>query len=106
MGSSLVVFLIWSSIGLFFVGMGIACFFAKKAMGFWANIKMPEIEEIKPYNRALGKLYIIFGIFLILFGLPLLSEHTERILFSVIGIMLAVVIMMVIYTRIEQKYRK
>ena len=106
MDNGIGVFLIWSVVGLFFVGMGIVSFFAKKAMGFWANTRVPEIARVRSYNHAVGRLYIIFGILMILFGLPLLSEHVALILFSVIGIMLTVIAMMVIYSRIEQKYRK
>lgn len=106
MNNGIGAFLIWSVIGLFFVGMGIASFFAKKAMGFWANVRVPEIDRVKPYNHAVGRLYIIFGILMVLFGLPLLSGNTAFILFSVLGVMLAVITMMVIYSRIEQKYRK
>lgn len=106
MDNGIGVFLIWSIIGLFFVGMGITSFFAKKAMGFWANVQVPEIDRIKPYNHAVGRLYIVFGILIILFGLPLLRGHTALILFSILGVMLTVIAMMVIYSRIEQKYRK
>lgn len=106
MDNGIGVFLIWSIGGLFFVGMGITSFFAKKAMGFWANVRVSEIDRVRPYNHAVGRLYIIFGIFIILLGLPLLSGHTALILFSIIGVMFAVIAMMVIYSRIEQKYRK
>lgn len=106
MNPKIIAFLIWSAIGLFFVGMGIASHFIKKAVGFWVNVKVPELADIKPYNRAVGRLYIIFGILMMVLGLPLLSKHTEMILISAVGIMFTVITMMILYTRIEQKYRK
>lgn len=103
-------FFIWGILGLAFVVMGIYFFFTKneKPSGFWANAKRFPIEDIKGYNRAMGKLWCIFGLVFVLLGLPLLSEqNTPFILLSVLGMMVEVIVVMVIYTMvIEKKYRK
>ena len=69
----LLAFIIWAVIGLFFVCMGIYCFFAKKPMGFWANAETFAVENVDGYNRAVGKMWIVYGIVFALLGLPMLS---------------------------------
>lgn len=105
----IMAFIIWMLVGAVFVGMGIYEFFSKKEtpFGFWANARTPQIADVKGYNRALGKLWIVFGVVFMLFGIPLLSgQNSPAVLFSVLGIMLAVIAVMAGYTVIEAKYRK
>lgn len=74
--------------------------------------KKTQIEEknIQAYNKALGKLWCVFGFFFILLGTSfLLGEEQNSPLFiiSVIGVILEVIILMAVYTiKIEGKYRK
>lgn len=100
-------FIIWSAIGILFIILGITCFFAKRAVGFWANTSVPEIKEIKPYNYAVGKLWIVFGFVMILLGIPLLyGQNSPYIFITVIGLMYEVIGIAIVYSRIEKKYRK
>ncbi|MBO3443707.1 hypothetical protein [Clostridium sp. CCUG 7971] len=107
-------FIIFVLLGMFFIGEGIYCIKSKKevAFGFWTNGKKPQIEEknIKAYNKALGKLWCVFGFFFILLGTPfLLGEEQNSPLFiiSTIGSILGVIILIAVYTiKIEGKYRK
>lgn len=104
----LLAFIIWAVIGLFFVCMGIYCFFAKKPMGFWANAETFAVENVDGYNRAVGNMWIVYGIVFALLGLPMLSGSPLMIImFSVIGIMIESIAMMIVYTVvIEKKYKK
>ncbi|MGN0416245.1 MAG: hypothetical protein ACI4FX_12285 [Agathobacter sp.] len=101
-------FVIWSIVGCLFIGLGIYSFFAKKAIGFWANAQMFEVTDLKKYNAAVGKLFIVFGMVFILLGLPLLAgQNSPWIFLSVIGALLECIIAMIVYTVvIEEKYRK
>lgn len=101
-------FMIWSAVGCLFIGLGIYSFFAKKAVGFWANAEMFQVTDIKKYNRAVGKLFCIFGIVFIILGLPLLSgQNSAWILLSVLGVMIECITIMMVYTTvIEKKYKK
>lgn len=103
-------FIIWSVCGLFFIGMGIYDFFSKKAkpFGFWANADTLPIENVSAYNRALGKLWIVFGVIFILLGLPLLDgQNSPYIIFSILGMMVEAIVTMAVYILvIEKKYRK
>lgn len=103
----MVAFIIWSVIGVIFMILGISSFFAKRAVGFWANAPIPEIEDTKHYNYAVGKLWIVFGLVMILLGIPLLcGQNSPYIFISVIGLMYEIIGIAIVYSRIEKKYRK
>ena len=101
-------FIIWAIVGCFFIGEGIFSFFAKKATGFWANSKMFEVNDVKKYNHAMGKLWCLFGIVFIVLGIPMLDGQNSPLgLISAIGAILEVIVLIIIYTQvIEKKYRK
>lgn len=108
MAGTIIGFGMWCIVGCFFIGLGIFSFFSKKAVGFWANVKMFEVTDIKKYNNAMGKLFCTMGVIFIFLGLPLLSKETSLwILLSCVGVMVEVLLAMVIYsTVIEKKYKK
>lgn len=101
-------FIIWALCGLLFIGLGISAFRAKEAVGFWANVKVPPIENIIAYNKAVGRLWCIMGILFIALGLPLLAgQNSPLIMISIIGVLIEIIAAMIIYTiGIENKYRK
>lgn len=110
MTEGMVAFILWTLISLVFVGIGVYDFRADKVVGFWSNGKMPEIapENIKAYNRAVGKLWIGFAITYILLGFPLLAgDDSPLIVITLLGSLLAVVVLMAVYVLvIEKKYGK
>ena len=100
-------FILWTVMGLLFIGNGLRCFNAKKPTGFWANGATAAVEDVKSYNRAMGKLWLVYGIVLIVLGIPLLLGNGLWILLSCIGAMVEAVGSMAVYTLyIEKKYRK
>lgn len=100
-------FIIWAIVGLFIIGIGVSAFFSKKAVGFWANIDVEKMKDIKKYNSAVGRLFIIYGVLFISLGVPMLSEQKSAlILLSILGVMFETIVTMVIYTQvISKKYR-
>lgn len=103
----MVAFIIWSIVGFLFIGLGIGNFYAKRPVGFWSNIPAPEIEDIKHYNRAVGWMWVIFGILMIVFGIPLLSgQNSPYVFLSVAGVVIEIIAIMIIYTRSVIKYQK
>ena len=97
-------FIIWAGVGCFIIGIGISAFFRKKAVGFWANIEVQSVNNIKNYNYTMGKLFITYGVIFVLLGLPLLSaQNSPYILLSVLGIMVETIATMIIYTLIISK---
>lgn len=103
-------FVIWLLMSIAFVILGIYASVSKKevAFGFWANADTFPVKDVKAYNRAVGKLWIVFGIVFSVLGLPLLKgQNNPFIILSVLGIMIEAIAAMVIYTTvIEKKYRK
>ena len=101
-------FIICAIVGCFFIGLGISSFFANRAVGFWANAKMFEVNDIKGYNRAVGKLWCVFGIVFILLSLPMLyGQNSPLVMVTILGVVVEVLVLMIIYTQvIEKKYRK
>lgn len=105
-------FFLWSIVGIAFLALGIFDCVAKTEVpaGFWANAKTIPVEEedVPAYNRAVGKLWIVYGLLFLLFGLPLLAGQNSPLIFiTVIGTMVETIITMVVYTVvIENKYRK
>ncbi len=103
-------FIIWTVMGLVFAGMGIYEYFSKRetAFGFWANAETLPIADVRAYNRAMGKLWFVFGVVFILLGLPLLAgQNSPYILLSTIGVLLEAIAAMIVYVlKIEGKYKK
>lgn len=110
MEGNLVAFVIWAIIGVLFIVMGIYEYNSKKAkpFGFWANAEVAPIEDVKGYNRALGKLWCVYGVLFILIGLPLLDgQNSGLIVITILGTMFISIGAMVAYAvGIEPKYRK
>ena len=106
----MLAFILWTILSVFFVVWGIVTYFAKSAkpFGFWANAEVAEMKDVKAYNRALGKLWCVYGILLALLGIPLLGgQNSAGVIFSILGTMLISIGAMVVYVVvIEPKYRK
>lgn len=104
----MLAFLIWSVCALLFIVLGISARKKDKPVGFWANASAPEVTDVKKYNAAVSWLFIVFAIVFELLGLPLLfsEQNSPAILFSILGMLPLVIVTMVVYTRIESKYRK
>ena len=110
MEERVLAFIIWAIMGALFVVMGIYCIKSKKAkaFGFWANAEVIPVEDVKGYNRALGKLWCVYGILFTIIGLPLLSgENSGMMIITMLGTMFISIGAMVAYVvGIESKYRK
>lgn len=104
MGGAIIGFIIWAVVGFIIICIGISAFFAKKAVGFWSNIKTIQVKDIKGYNRATGKLFICYGIIFVMLGIPLLSDqNSPYILLSVLGVMLETITIMAVYSLVVTK---
>lgn len=105
---AVVGYVVWVLAGCMFIGFGIHAFRAKKEVGFWANAEVLPMKDVKKYNRAVGKLWVVYGIGFIVFGLPLLGgQNNPGILFSVLGIMAETIAVMAVYVLgIQKKYEK
>ncbi len=103
-----IAFIIWSIVAIIFFIMGLIDRKSDKPVGFWANAKVSEIENIPEYNNAVAKIWFVFAVVLELLGIPLLfiKQNSPMIMFAVIGMMILIIVIMVVYTKVEDKYRK
>ncbi len=103
-------FVIWTAVSCVFIGIGIYDFRTKKQKeaGFWANVKTPAMTDVRAYNRAVGRLFIVYGIVMILLGLPLLAgQNSPAIILTIIGLLLETIVIMAVYEiGIKSKYEK
>ena len=107
MTGNIIGFVIWAIVGIIIISLGIISYFSRKSVGFWANIKPISVNNITGYNRAIGKLFVTYGIILIALGLLLLRQNSPFILLSVLGIMIETIVIMTIYSLyIERKYKE
>ncbi len=110
MEGRLMGFIIWGVVGILFILMGIYKICSKKTQpfGFWANAEVFPVNDVKAYNKALGKLWIVFGIIFIVLGIPLLAEQNAgSIAITIVGILFLSITTMIVYViKIEGRYRK
>lgn len=105
---NIIGFVIWAIGGVIIIGLGISAYFSRKVVGFWANIKPISVNDIMGYDRAVSKLFVIYGVILIILGLPLLlGQNSPFVLLSVLGVMIETIAIMVVYSLfIERKYKE
>ena len=102
-------FIIWVICGLLFVGIGIYDYMSKKQVGFWANFDVPEVEDVIGFNKAVGRLFITYGVVFILIGIPLIPsifyKNKLLIFIPIIGTIFETIWLMVYFVmKIEKDY--
>ncbi len=102
-------FVIWLICGLLFVGIGIYDYMSKKQVGFWANFDVPEVEDVIGFNKAVGRLFIIYGVVFILIGIPLIPsifyKNVLLVFIPIIGTVFETIWLMVYFVmKIEKDY--
>ncbi len=101
-------FIIWSIVTVIFVGIGISCRKSNEAVGFFTGCKPPVVEDVNRYNKAVSKLWFVAAGVYEVMGVPLLFLEQNSLLFIpiIFGVVIGLIIMMVVYLRIEAKYKK
>ena len=102
-------FVIWVICGLLFVGIGIYDYMSKKQVGFWANFDVPEVEDVIGFNKAVGRLFITYGVVFILIGIPLIPsifyKNILLVFIPIIGTVFETIWLMVYFVmKIEKDY--
>ncbi|MBE6037818.1 MAG: hypothetical protein E7218_01275 [Anaerofustis stercorihominis] len=83
--------IIWGSVCLVFILIGISFRNSKKQIQPWANttIKIKE-EYIKQYNKETGNLFIKYAVLLVLAAVPMLFDMRQNSPMAVITILVTV----------------
>lgn len=107
-GDKMIVgFIIWSGVALLFVSIGVKCGRSKVPVGFFANVETTQVENVEKYNKAVSKLWFVTATIYEIMGIPLLFLEQNSLYFIpiVFGVMFEMIVMMVVYLKIEAKYR-
>lgn len=101
-------FVIWSMVAVIFLGIGISSYKAKEPVGFFTFGNPPKVDNVKGYNHAVAKLWFAAAIVMELFGLPFLfcQQNSPVFVFLCLPIFVLIITMIVVYLRIEAKYKK
>lgn len=104
----IIAFIIWSLVAILFVIFGVSARKSKEAVGFFSGVKPPEVKDVKAYNYAVSRLWFIFALLYEILGVPFLffKQNSPYFVIIMILIMPLIIGMVVVYLRIEGKYRK
>lgn len=108
MSENILNFILWAISGCLMIAIGISAFFSKKQVRYMAKINPPKVKDIKGYNYATGKLLVLFGVLLIVLGVPILFDKSSLFIFlSIIGALILTIATIAVYVLyIEEKYRE
>ena len=103
----IIAFIIWSFCALLFLGTAIACRRAKQAVGFFTFVAAPAVRDVKRYNRAVSRLWLVSAAIFELLGIPFLylEQNASQFVFIVPAVMFLVIGMMLAYLRIEAAHK-
>lgn len=107
-GDRLIAFIVWTICAAIFLGIGFRCRKAGDAVGFFTFVKPPTVTDVKQYNHAVAALWFAAAVLLEMIGVPLLFIEQNSPLFVpiIFAVMALVIAMMIVYVKIEAKYRK
>ena len=104
----MLAYLLWILCACVFCVIGFYAFVSKKAVSIYANIKEPpKVSDVRAYNRAIGIVWTVSGIVMVLLGLPLLAgQNSPLALISIFGVAFECIALIAVLVFIEQKYRR
>ncbi len=104
----IVGFVIWSIVFLVLLGIGIRSWKSGKAAGFYTGTKPPEVTDVRKYNRSVAALWFIYAGLFELLGLPLLflKQNAPGFLWSLAGVPVITIALMIVYNRILRRYER
>ena len=81
---------------------------AKEPVGFFTGVKPPEVTDVEGYNKAVSTLWFVFAFLLELMGVPFLfvKQNSAYAIFVILFMMPLIIGMVVVYLKIEGKYKK
>lgn len=105
---SIVMLCILIPLAAFFTGIGIFAWTRKKPMWFWSGstVRESEITDVPAYNRANGIMWICFSlIYWVAAVLGIFKIEAAGIVIGV-GTLVGIVLLIVAYKKIYNKYRR
>ena len=99
-------FIIWSLCAAALLVIGIIDLRSEKPVGFFAGVKPPKVRDVKKYNRAVARIWIIGAVIFELLGLPFLflKQNAAGFIIIEIGTVFWAIGLMIAYVLISGKY--
>ena len=100
-------FIIWTFVAILFLVIGLITMKSKAPVGFYTFVNPPQVKNVKDYNKAVSKLWIISAIVFEIIGIPLLfiEQNSPVAIVMVFGVLIWVFGLMLAYSSIENKYK-
>lgn len=92
---------------LFYV-LGLYALLSKKPMGMRSSERRrSKVKDVRGYNRAIAKLFFVYGTVLLVCGVPTILEISPiaAMMISTLGISCASILLFVFAVKIEKTYR-
>ena len=101
-------FIIWSVCAAVFVGLAVYCRRAEKPVGFFTGVQAPEVSDVKGYNRAVSRLWLVYAVLFEALGLPFLvaKQNSPLFIISILGTAFLSIGIMAAYHFVSEKYKK
>ena len=99
-------FVIWSTVFLALLGIGIWAWTSDKAVGFYTGTNPPEVTDVQKYNHSVAFLWFAYSCFFELLGLPLLflKQNSLGFIWYIAGVPVITILLMIVYNRILRKF--
>lgn len=103
----IIAFVIWSVVAVIFLAIGVSAWKAKEPIGFFTFVDPPKVKDVKRYNHAVAKLWFAAAIIFEVLGVPMLGlkQNSPQTIFMILGVVALVIAMVIVYTRVEAKYK-
>lgn len=100
-------FVVCVLVALCFFGIGMSYLKSEKTVGFFSNVRPPEIREVAKFNRGIAIIWFVSAAFFVLLGVLFLfcKQNSPAFIFMVLGIMAWLIGILIAYFRVEAKYR-
>ena len=101
-------FIIWNVCTLICLIIGFRTRTMSRPTGFFTGDSTPEVTDTAAYNKAVGRLWIRYGIGLAVIGLPLLrlkqNEFSLWWIFIMLGTVFITIALVLSYMKIQDTY--
>lgn len=104
----IVGFVIWSIVAIIIALIGRNCRGRKEAVGFFTFVDPPKVKDVKAYNRAVSNLLISAAAVFEALGafFMFLEQNSPLFIMLMLAIAVWLIALMVVYLKIEAKYKK
>lgn len=103
----IIAFVIDSIVAVIFLAIGVSAWKSKEAMGFFTFVDPPKVKDTKQYNHAVAKIWFTAALIFEMLSVPLLwlEQNSPLIILFILGVVILVITTMIVYTRVEAKYK-